>query len=152
MLNNENKPICAACQMCCKNMGCHLSPSKDINGDVTVNVIVSLLSSGKFIVDWWEGDIMERERSESYYIRCKNKNESGYRNGSWGGECVNFTEGLGCQFTWDERPLGGKALYPKTSLDGTCVTKYSKSDSAKEWYPYNDIILSALKIVEQEED
>jgi len=149
MQNNENKNMCKTCMLCCKGMGCEVSPLYDFKAEVpTKEEIISMLKSGKFIFDWWEGDVNGGDRDYSYYMRAKNKNESGYKNGSWGGECVNFSEVGGCSLTWKARPFGGKSLIPKMELTGKCVTPYSKEVCAKEWYPYNELVREILDELE----
>ena len=143
MKNNEDKSICLACtnnKTCCETMGCHLSP-KDLKEGVNFKSLKSLLSSGNYAVDWWEGDVMgEDRRGQSHYLRARNVRESAYC-GSWGGVCVLLTD-QGCSLSFSERPFGGKAVIPSKS--GECPTIYSKEQSAKDWYQYNDLILDVV--------
>lgn len=150
MKNNEHKDVCKTCMACCKGMGCEVSPVHDFeNGIPTKEKIIEMLISGRFIFDWWEGDVTGGERGISYYMRAKNKNESGYSHGSWGGECINFSESSGCSLSWRQRPYGGKALIVNTVKPGECSAElYSKEKCAIEWYPYNTLIREILDELE----
>ena len=122
---------CAKCKgACCKNMGCHYSPKQF--SDLSFDGLKAEIEKGRISIDWWEGDY-----EPEYYLRARHV-ASPIVDPSWGGRCMNLTE-TGCNLSWEERPLGGKALKPDKS--GRCFyTTYSKEDCKNEWLPYGDVL------------
>jgi hypothetical protein len=137
MNNNENKSLCSLCNgKCCQQMGCHLSP-EDLS-EISVESITELLKTGNYSIDWWEGDIFNKDRDRSYYIRTRNVNSS-VLDPSWGGKpCVLFVSRKGCSLSWENRPKGGKGVIPQDNFE--CKTVYSKPDSVRDWYQYQNIL------------
>jgi Fe-S-cluster containining protein len=140
ILNNENKTICSSCGgKCCKNMGCHYSP--DDVGEITIESIQSLLNTGNVSIDWWEGDVLEKERGQVYYLRVRNVNE-GILDPSWGGVPCKLLTKSGCSLSWKNRPKGGRGVIPIEG--GNCQTEYSKKQCAIDWYPYQNTLDSVV--------
>lgn len=122
---------CRKCQgACCKNMGCHFSPTdfKEISFDYLKEVIMK----GYISIDWWE----EPDDSPSYFLRMRNVGGP-IIDPSWGGRCVLLTDD-GCPLSFNERPLGARSLKP--SPDGYCVVHYSKEQCKYDWANYSDIL------------
>lgn len=135
-----NKPVrvyeplkqCAKCKgKCCKRMGCHFSPT-DFE-ETSYEYLKDVLYSGFVSIDWWD----ERDGSQGFYLRMRHIGAP-VVDPSWGGRCVMLTDD-GCLLSFEERPLGGRALKP--SYDEGChVTEYGKYECKKEWEPYHDIL------------
>jgi hypothetical protein len=138
--NNENKTICSACGgRCCNTMGCHYSP--DDIGEIRVDNIMSHLNTGNVSIDWWEGDVFEKDRSHVYYLRARHKH-AGILDGSWGGRCRLLTE-EGCSLPFEKRPKGGRAVIP--AEDFKCKGLYSKRQCCEDWYKYQDVLDNIVK-------
>ena len=151
MENNENKTICSLCAgKCCKNMGCHLAP-EDVN-EISVKEILSLINTENYSIDYWEGDVFNKKRGVTYYLRMRNLN-SPIIDPSWGGKpCAMFSISTGCKLNWENRPMGGKGLIPKKDEKSPCRTIYSKEQCCKDWYKYQDIFDEVIAILDGDED
>ena len=125
--------VCSECKgCCCRRMGCHYSPH-DFK-DLSYEGLKAEIEKGRISIDWWEG-----MRHREYYLRARHVGEP-IVYGSWGGRCVNLTDN-GCSLSWEERPLGGKALKPAADpKTEPCETSYSKEDCKNEWKPYSEIL------------
>ena len=115
---------------CCKTMGCHYSP-RDFKS-LTFEALKFEISKGRISIDWWEDP-----SGPQYYLRARNIGEP-IVCGSWGGVCVNLTP-TGCALSWEERPLGGRALKP-TYYRRKCIGSYSKEDCKNEWQEYAGLL------------
>lgn len=153
---NEDFGVCAGCtHVCCDNMPCETWPydvSKTVEG--LTQAIVDRLKTGRWAVDWWEGDVMGNPHegyTRSLYLRpaCQGK-EGKLEDASWGGACTFYTPGKGCSLSWEERPTGGKSLIPNAAQPGCCGDGDSgfggKDSAAKAWYSYQSHIIDALRI------
>lgn len=119
---------CAICRgKCCRFYGCHYSPSDF--ADLTFDGLKKELEKGRISIDWWEADTPE------YFLRARHVGEP-IVCGSWGGVCVNLTDS-GCSLSWEERPLGGKALKPDRTF---CTSSYTKEECKEEWKSYADVL------------
>lgn len=128
--------LCAVCKgKCCRFVACHYSP-RDFT-DLTFSGLKKEIKKGRISIDWWVGD------QDEYYLRARHVGEP-IVCGSWGGTCVNLTE-TGCSLSWDERPLGGKALKPADTIDGTCTSSYTKEDCKEEWKAYADTLSQLVR-------
>ena len=124
--------MCAVCKgKCCRLVACHYSP-RDFH-DLSFEGLKTEIEKGRISIDWWENGY-----KDEYFLRARHVGEP-IVCGSWGGTCVNLTDS-GCSLSWDERPLGGKALKPKANLFGECVSSYSKEDCKNEWLAYADVL------------
>ena len=131
ILEFEATEVCAICRgRCCKTMGCHYSP-RDFK-DLSYEGLKREIEKGRIAIDWWVGEEPE------YYLRARHIGEP-IVCGSWGGTCVNLTEN-GCSLSWEERPLGGRALKPGATPFHECEDFYSKEDCKNEWKPYSDTL------------
>lgn len=126
---------CAECKgKCCKSMGCHFSPS-DFK-EITFEHLDYRIDCGYISIDWWEGDIDDNEiHTRIPFLRMRNKN-SPVVNPSWGGECILLTDS-GCPLSFEDRPLGARALQPR---EDDCKTFYSKQDCVRDWRPFVSIL------------
>lgn len=129
---------CAICRgKCCRYMACHYSPS-DFT-DLTFDGLKKEIEKGRISIDWWEADPPE------YYLRARNVGEP-IVCGSWGGVCVNLTES-GCSLSWEERPLGGKALKPSRTF---CTSSYTKEECKEEWKAHAAILRQLVSYFQEE--
>lgn len=84
---HDNPSICGQCKgKCCKRMPGAAYPS-DFGHDF--QKVREAIDSGKWCVDWWEGDVEGGDRDQCYYVRPATKGNEGITHDpSWGGECV----------------------------------------------------------------
>ena len=131
----ENKEICAKCggKCCFKSPGVTFPEDwglPSIEGEAKLK---EALLSGKWCVDWWEGD------DESlYYVRPAYKGlKSPVFHGGWGGPCGFLTK-RGCELTHDQRPAECRELIPVE--DGPCVgnPEFNKRAASIAWMPYKE--------------
>ena len=133
---------CSKCQgSCCRHMGCHYSP-QDFD-DLSFEGLKREIEKGRISIDWWES------KNPEYYLRARHIFEP-IVHGSWGGVCVNWNPEKGCELSWEERPLGGKALKPMKKglvgkIVGSCKPSYTKEDSKNEWLKYSDILKALVE-------
>lgn len=147
MPGNYNYEMCSACKgRCCKHMaGIYHPDDLKSEGSITVELITTLLDTGKFSIDWWEGDIEEKElRSRTYYLRPRHKDANAI-DGSWGGTCINWSESKGCALPETKRPYVCRMLMPERKNDKyTChiphKDKGDKKTIVRSWLPYQDIL------------
>lgn len=132
--------------LCCKSMPGNVTP-KDIQNLFPAKTleesVILALESGKFAIDWHEGD------HPLYYIRPATKeaykfglraNEWLIYNGSWGGACI-FLETKGCTLSYEQRPENCKAVKP-SSHPGGCHMPYSQNPKvlyARVWRRHIDL-------------
>lgn len=152
MENNENKAVCKTCGgVCCKNMGCHLHPSDVFkDGIATAEAVRDLLLTENYSIDWWEGDPRNIDYDDptyvdrGYYIRARHVGAP-VVDPSFGGVCVMLTP-TGCKLSFEDRPLGGKSLIPKSTATGRCVSSFTKQDAALAWIPYHEQLMKGLEL------
>lgn len=122
---------CAVCKgKCCKHMPGHYSPA-DFS-DLSFEALKAEIEKGRIAIDWWEA------RPKEYYLRARQVGEN-IVHGSWGGVCMNLTP-QGCRLSWEERPLGCKALKPYENEQDGCHNSYTKEDCKNEWKEYSDVL------------
>lgn len=127
---------CRKCEgSCCKHMACHFSPS-DFK-EITFESLKKEIEKGFISIDWWE------DEKPQYYLRMRHKNEP-IVCGSWGGECILLTE-KGCPLSFEDRPLGARALKPKDCDDGYCHTYYDKKQCKNDWSIHDSILCELVK-------
>jgi len=135
--------VCSTCKgRCCKHMGCHFSP-KDFQ-EISLDSLKAFIEKGFVSIDCWDGDVLGRDRDNTYYLRIRNV-DSDILDFSWGGRCMLLTD-TGCSLSFNERPKGGRELVPQ--LDFRCLPLYSKKDACIEWYPYQRILEKLVSIYE----
>lgn len=131
--------FCADCGNCCRHYpGGHL-PS-DFGLDIPAGVRAAL-ESGRYALDWWEGDVDGHDNlSCVYYLRPSTKGKEGHIfDPSWGGECT-FLTASGCSLSREKMPAECKALRPRTTADGDCPSTLIKEDVCREWRPYQSLL------------
>lgn len=127
---------CKICKgNCCKHMACHYAPS-DFK-DLSFEGLKAEIEKGKISIDWWDGYDADEYEYE-YFLRARHIGEPVLQP-SWGGICVNLTE-TGCSLSWEERPLGAKALKPRENELEQCHSSYTKEQCKNDWRPYNHIL------------
>lgn len=152
--------ICGPCGgECCRYYPGIASPEDFGAPDVDVmrSRLNEALTSGRWAVDWWEGDPRPYDergddgaddyRSSSEFIRPAMKGHEGQlSHAGWSGPCTFFTEGKGCALEHDARPRNCRGLIPM--VGASCAEKdVSKVDYVRAWEPYLDLIASVLSEV-----
>ena len=144
--NNEDREMCKKCGgSCCRNMGCHYSP--DDFDNITYESLKEKIEEGYISIDWWDGNPFDEEDEEyeifenkyinALYLRIRNE-DADIVDPSWGGRCSLLTD-EGCSLSFEERPMGAKALYPNYPYG--CEQNYTKHQCAKDWFKYEDILI-----------
>ena len=137
---NYSKPdSCAQCGCeCCKRLPGSVHPD-----DVSQEQVAEMLASGRWAIDWWEGDPREdfdknKELECAEYLRPAIKGMEGKRrDASWGGECTFLTPS-GCSLHETKRPRECIDLEPGEGFgDSECHTHdWSKQKIAIAWISY----------------
>jgi hypothetical protein len=138
----ENKKLCAECGgRCCKT-----APGGTFPDDFGLPDEASLrraLNSGRYAIDWWEGDVVpDGDRDQVYFVRPAVAGCEGQRRDpSWGGICTFYAWGKGCELDFSSRPYECRFLEPASK----CQTHYpsgspSKKASAIAWRPYQNLL------------
>ena len=135
----ENKKICTECGgLCCKTMPGACMPS-DFGLPGNFDKLNQALESGKYCIDWWEGDPRENKEEYEcgYFVRPATKDKVGIKHDpSWGGVCCLLNE-FGCTLNIADRPFDCRNLEPKTGEGKNCINHGKpKVDAAIEWLPY----------------
>ena len=143
--------LCKLCQgSCCKSLPCSAFPADF--GLPNTEKITAAIDSGKWCIDWWEGDPREHEDvlDYGYYVRPAIKEHEGERShASWGGECT-FLTSKGCELSIEARPFEGRMLEPKSDYPHGCKSHSGgKQAAAIAWIPFWDL-LDSLKNSEVE--
>ena len=153
VLTNEDAKTCGACGgKCCKGMPGILAP-EDVGApdrDVMRARLVEMLSSGRYAIDWWEGDPRRKaERGDDDYlgsvdyVRPAVKGYEGQlEHPSWGGECT-FLRPDGCSMSFAERPHNCRELVPSAewARNGCKLTgDLDKRAYVLMWLPYADLL------------
>lgn len=129
--------LCRKCGTCCKMCGCHLSPKKDILGEVTEENLRKLLRTGRYTLDLISKEYPGVE-DDTWIIRIRNKNEESIvQRNARPGTCILLTEN-GCRLSYEERPEGGKKLIPVEN--GGCYSIYTIGDCCEEWIHYQETL------------
>ena len=137
--------MCSRCKgVCCNLMGCEYSP-RDFS-DLSFESLKGEIEKGRISIDWWENG----DDKPDYYLRARHI-YAPVVDPSWGGRCINLTA-TGCSLSWEERPLGGKALKPKESFYGSCVSSYGKEAAKDEWKAYSDVLKRLVDYFKEKEE
>ncbi len=135
---SENKQLCAECEgRCCKQMPGIYHP--DDLRSLHVRSIATQLKSGKWALDWWEGEPRE------YYLRPATKTGRRIYDPSWGGECI-FLTACECELEHDDRPRGCRDL--EASAGDHCPGP-DKRDGADWWAKHQRMLRAAGKMARQ---
>lgn len=134
----DNADICAECGgKCCKHLPGICYPS-DFDLPGSFDKLDSAINSGRYCVDWWEGDPQEDkdEYDCGYYIRPAIVGKIGIkRDPAWGGQC-NFLTDSGCELSSNDRPYNCRMLKPIDSSGENCTSDASNQTAAIAWLPY----------------
>ena len=139
---------CSTCKgQCCKACGCYFSP-RDFE-KISYSYLKEELLKGRISIAY-VGKYVHRVNAYGtgvFYLRMRNKDapivdiENVSRKG-----CMLLTD-KGCSFSYEERPLGAKALKPKMHIepDGEgvmflCRQEYSMFAVCFEWLPYKRLL------------
>lgn len=143
----ENIALCSKCAgACCKKMpGSNFPEDFELPGGKKLR---EALKSGKYAIDWWEGDPRDNKNdlSQAYFIRPATKGAEGkMSDASWGGECT-FLTGNGCTLTLENRPRECRMLEAKEGNGRNCLMNKgnNKKDAAIAWIKYTEIIEKIL--------
>lgn len=144
--NAEAAAVCRECGGgCCKSMPGIAAP-EDFGApdlDVMRERISAALATGRWAIDWWEGDPTDGDLDCVEYIRpAVMMHEGRLRHPSWGGRCT-FLGPSGCTLQHDDRPHNCRALVPNPEFKTeSCVMPpgLQKQDYAIAWMPYADLL------------
>lgn len=168
MKNNEAPDHCGLCKgQCCKNLAGSYTP-EDI-GTITPEHILDLLNTGKYAIDWWDGDarftLVDTSRyynlSRTYYLRPRHRNLPAIAKlndpDHAPSTCINLTP-KGCSLSFKERPYQCKALIPnfnKETNEPNCMIKRddmaSRQDIAIMWVPYQKVLEKAMELYKDQQ-
>lgn len=153
----EHPDLCASCGgSCCRQMPGAAMP-EDF-GDSLETIETSLreaLSSGRWAIDWWEGDPREgdpRDGSErllgAYFARPAVRGSDGLFDTTVG--TCTFLGDHGCTI-FDARPSGCRGLKPSRSFPQDCAVQHSsKRDAAIAWIPYMELLFRVAQEIERD--
>lgn len=166
--SHEDASLCGPCGgRCCQQMpGSALPADFGAGTPAFAQRIESALASGRWAVDWWEGDPRVEKGSalsplemmfassymEAHYLRPATAGMEGeVFDPSYGGRCTFHSE-RGCGI-FPSRPSGCRGLKPMPlevrQLQGCSVEYGSKREAAIAWLPYEKILLQAACAVER---
>lgn len=127
---------------CCKNAPCHYSPNDF--GKITYRRLKKYIDRGNISIVYVRTHEDEFEnRSEIYILRVRGENRPisdfvGRENIT----CSMLTD-KGCEFSYDERPLGGKMMIARKNMQ--CFSVYDSEMCFKDWLPYQRILKKLFK-------
>lgn len=111
---------CVGCGRCCMHApGVTLPSDWESGGEIDWAAIEVAIRSGRWCVDWWEGEIPETRRARGVYLRpaiCGHEGSAVHA--GWGGRCT-FLSSQGC--TAPRKPAGCAALKPRENPGGSCA-------------------------------
>ena len=147
----EPSAACKTCGQCCKSL-----PGAHVPDDFGLDLIESVrakLASGRYALDWWEGDVAEsRELDSVLYLRPATKRLEGkVFDGSWGGECTFLTPS-GCSLARPDMPAECKALRPRSSRKGDCPSTFGKQEVALAWRPYQSLLAMIADEIQRQKE
>lgn len=152
LMDVQNADVCSACGgACCKAMpgGTHPADWGAPDVDTMRARLAAALDSGRYAIDWWEGDPRGLEYGEpdhvdqGFYVRPATKgNEGRVYDASWGGECTFLTP-TGCSMEHAARPLECRTLEPKYPM--RCEQHHGKHATAIAWLEYHDMLKEIIR-------
>lgn len=143
--------VCAECGgECCKNLPGAAMP-EDFPGDLFTE-LVKAFKTGKWAVDWWEGDPREdkMELSKAYFIRPATTDSKFIYDPAWSPARCVFLADAGCELEPEKRPTGCRLLEPKHPHGHCEAHGATKQQAAIAWLPYTEIIEAAVSEAEEE--
>lgn len=176
--NFQAPDLCAACKGFCCNKAPGITVPEDwvdpVDRAVLLERLAIALGTGKWCVDWWEGDpraefalpdVMEVSFEVytealnrpgrlgcAYYVRPAIQGHEGkVRHPAWiygNSPCALLTP-TGCALGPHERPIECRTLKPGPKFPDDCDhppgSYPGKQAVAIRWIPYHDVILEALR-------
>lgn len=152
LFDSQDATACTACGgACCKAMpgGSHPNDWGAPNVAEMERRIAAALGSGRYAIDWWEGDPRGLEEgdlgyvSQGFYIRPATKGKEGrVYDASWGGECT-FLMPTGCTLAHDARPLECRTLEPRYPY--RCEQHHGKHATAVAWIEYHSLLENIVR-------
>lgn len=144
-MKNENIEICQKCGgYCCKKSGCDYVP-EDFS-EISLNYLLSKLEEGYISIvsaqDFKRLPSGQIVNTPFLYLRARNKNRPIVDLLSMKTTCASLTEN-GCNFTYEERPTGGKNLTPVDN--GICYPKENPIELVKRWAKYQEVLSKAVE-------
>jgi Fe-S-cluster containining protein len=147
-----SSPMCGECGgQCCRNYAGIAWPEQ-FDG---VGGVVERVRTGKWVVDYWEGDprgSVDPEEALPCVLFVRPAHLVGLHpvDPSWGGVCV-FLGDSGCRLTEEERPYGCRALEPVATWPHCKDHSDSKRGAAFAWLPHQDMVREAMRLFAAEE-
>ena len=138
---------------CCKGMPGSSFPS-DFLPDIRKGV-KEALKSGRWTIDWWEGDPRDFAMSwmyehdtqlagyvtSGYYLRPATKGKEGQlRDPSWGRQGCTFLRSDGCELSPQERPKDCRVMEPISGGPCNFHGHRPKQDAAIAWIPFHSLL------------
>jgi hypothetical protein len=164
----QGQEACDRCQgVCCKGLPGESMPEQwmDRSGQIDWSLVRNAFLSGKWCIDWWEGDprkdgYEDAGYSTAPYIRPRHENSRGIRDDALFnyGECVFLTDS-GCSLEAADRngstyvrPTGCQLLLAKIEVvdDGIEIDcdyadgKQFKRKAAIAWLPYSNKLFETV--------
>jgi len=147
----EAPSVCAACGgVCCKNQPGAVFP-EDVGFPEEPERLISMLRSGRYAIDWWEGDIdPEGDLDVCYFVRPAARGREGQtRHASWGNDPCTFLTETGCALPFEERPRGCRMLTPgPEGKDCQPREGSTKADACRAWRPYHEELVEIIVQIE----
>jgi len=147
-LGVEDRELCTACGgICCKrNPGVALPQDYGAHPRTIANKLIT----GRWIVDWWEGDPTDGKLEPgqiAYFLRPAIKGFiDKLRYAGWGGECTFLTD-EGCELELKDRPAECRWLVPADKIeDCLMIKKVGKRNAAIEWLKCGDALERAIDL------
>lgn len=105
VLSSENVLQCRACRgQCCKTLPGATFPSDW--GNDPVAAVLEGLKSGRYTLDWWEGDVLGGPLYRSLYVRPAVKGKEGrIEDPAWGHKPCTFLTSTGCSLPFEKTSL-----------------------------------------------
>ena len=141
MINIEFPNICSQCKgKCCQGYAGLCLPNDIGDKSNIVENSISLIKTGKWTIDCWEGDPRPNGKlGQVWFIRPAHKDSIGKLiDRPWGGVCCLWTIESGCSLTLEKRPFQCRVLRPKKSYQCGLNQQYGKEYVALKWIPFQD--------------
>ena len=149
---NLNPAICSPCGgACCKMQPGITAPAQwGTNAEEIEANLTTAFATGKWAVDWWEGDTEpDGNLDDVYFVRPAAKNVKNLFHGAARNAVCTFFQEFGCLLLPEARPDMCLSLIPSTSggcwPPGPYKHENLKGDYAQLWRPYQAQILGAAK-------
>jgi hypothetical protein len=140
-----NPTICTACGgQCCKRAPGVCYPS-DFGLPGSSDTLVNALLRGRYCIDYWEGDLHEREGDDNgptaYFVRPAYKGDKERLvHAGWGGECT-FLTNAGCSLAPEQRPTECRHLVPAANHECTVDDPaIGKRNAAIAWLLHHKLL------------